>query len=178
MMQSAAPLMRGTVLLVDTRCTMLRRFGDSLQRAGCDVVQAASFEDAKHALAIHRPHLLVTNLRLGAFNGLHLLHLGRLVAPELETILITTPSDFVLKDEAENLGACVMVEPVHTNDLITTVGRLLGLAAPARLSPVLHDRRVSDRRRLHIAGFSPERRIADRRVAASNRAGASEKAVV
>jgi len=123
-MRTGSELSEAKILLVDTRCTALRRFGDSLQRAGYDVVEAASFDEAKRAL-VNRPTLLITNLRLGAFNGLHLLHLGRLAEPQLQAIILACVSESTFKDEADALGVLLMIEPVHTADLVMAAGRML-----------------------------------------------------
>ena len=127
----------GTILLVDTRPAVLRRYGDLLQRAGYDVVQAATFDDAKHALCAQRPQLVISHLRLAAFNGLHLVHLGHLAQPDLDAIIITGESDLAMRAEAERLGATVLVEPVHSAELLSAVARVIKQDVTAEwLTPV------------------------------------------
>lgn len=152
-----------TILYVDTRCGTLRRIGDSLTRAGYDVIEAASFEDAKHAIMSRPLALLVSHLRLAAFNGLHLVHLGRLVQPDLQAIVISTEADAVLQDEAHRIGATLIVEPVHTPTLVSAIARCIDPQATAESDAPRVERRERERRRQRIPDFSPDRRIADRR---------------
>ena len=150
-----------SILLVDTRSAVLRRLSEMLNRGGYDVVLAASFEDAKRALMFHQPWLIISNLRLAAFNGLHLVHLGRLADPDLRAIVIASGNDMLLQGEAEEMGATVMAEPLHSGELLSEVARLI---APAE---VFVERRKGERRQIIIAGYTPERRVADRRAAAA-----------
>jgi sigma-B regulation protein RsbU (phosphoserine phosphatase) len=113
-----------TILLVDTRYAALRRTAESLRRAGYDVIEAASFDDAKRVLAVRRPALLISHLRLAAFNGLHLVHLGRLAQPDLNAIIISSGADAALQVEAERVGASLLVEPVPTSALHSLIGRM------------------------------------------------------
>src|SRR5262245_57492946 len=114
-----------TILLVDTRYAILRRIGDALTRAGYHVIQAATFEDAKHALMSKPLALLVSHLRLAAFNGLHLVHLGRLLHPAIGAIIISSGADLVLQDEAHRIGATLLVEPLHTTTLLATIAQIM-----------------------------------------------------
>lgn len=158
-------MVTGSILLVDTRSAVLRRLSEMLNRAGYAVVLAASFEDAKRALTFHQPWVIISHLRLAAFNGLHLVHLGRLADPELRAIVVASGTDVLLQGEAEEMGATVMVEPLHSGELLSELARLI--AARERVEPFI-ERRRGDRRQIVIEGFAPERRVADRRVAASS----------
>ena len=155
---------RSSILLVDTRAANLRRLSDTLQRAGHRVIEAASFEDAKHALAVHEPDILISALRLAAFNGLHLIHLGRLSNPNLNAIILSTERDASLHDEVHFIGATLLIEPVHTLmllDLLAT--RRDGIGWGADVVTVSVERRQGERRQSPSAGHSPERRVSDRR---------------
>jgi len=123
---------REPVLLVDTRCATLRRLGDGLHRVGHTVIEADSFFAAKHSLATHHPAVIVTNVRLGAFNGLHLVHLARAVRPDLCAIVIDSTADALLQDEADRVGATYLIEPVHAPALIRIIATVLGRDAKAQ----------------------------------------------
>jgi DNA-binding NtrC family response regulator len=116
------------VLLVDTRSTNLRRLSDTLQRAGPIVIEATGFDEAKHALIIRRPDALISPLRLGAFNGLHLVHLGRIENPQLQAIILSSDRDFPLHDEIHATGATLLSEPVHLPTLLSLLSD--GLEGP------------------------------------------------
>ena len=60
------------VLLVDADPGSLRVGSAWLQAAGCDATVCSSFEDAWRILDADPPDLLIADVRLGAFNGIHL----------------------------------------------------------------------------------------------------------
>ncbi len=159
---------RSVILLVDTRVASLRRLSDTLQRAGHCVVEATSFDDAKHALMIHEPGVLISALRLAAFNGLHLVHLGRLSNPDLEAIILSTDRDVALHDEIHLVGATLLIEPLHVPTLLALLQhRLVTVAGPDSTVTVRVERRQGERRHPSSIGHTPERRIADRRASGS-----------
>src|SRR5437660_4742977 len=67
--------MRKRVLLADPAARQRARFRRAV-RGDAYVTLAASFEEARTVLFSGSWDLLVTNLRLGAYNGLHLVHLA------------------------------------------------------------------------------------------------------
>ena len=145
-----------TILLVDTRLAALRRTGELLRRVGHHVIETGSFQDAKCALAVESPQLVISSLRLGPFNGLHLVHLGRLADPGLAAIIISPTGDTVLQTEADRIGATLLVEPVPTASLLALIAKLMPSGSQT-------ERRAGDRRSVCNSGFAPERRVDDRR---------------
>jgi DNA-binding NtrC family response regulator len=123
---------------------------------GHDVIDAGSFDDAKRLLAARRPALIISSLRLAAFNGLHLVHLGRLAQPDLGAIILSAGADEVLRAEAERVGASLLVEPVPTATLLSHIAQMIETGS---------ERRQSDRRRVSLSGFAPDRRLGERRAA-------------
>jgi hypothetical protein len=61
------------------------------------------FQDARPRLLSRRPDLLITNLRLKAYNGLHLVHLA--AGTPTRCIVYSTSDDIVLAREAQAAGA-------------------------------------------------------------------------
>ena len=152
------------ILLVDTRSASLRRLSDTLHRAGHVVIEAASFDDAKHALADYRPGVLISALRLAAFNGLHLVHLGRLLNPDLNAIIVSTDRDVLLHDEVHLVGATLLIEPLHIPALLTLLGNRPEASGATPEGMPFIERRVRDRRQTPDRGHLPERRMSERRV--------------
>jgi DNA-binding NtrC family response regulator len=107
------------ILLVDTRTVPLRRLSETLQRAGHHVIPAASFDEAKRALAVYEPAVLISALRLAAFNGIHLVHLGRLANPRMPAIILSSERDATLHEEVHRVGATLLIEPVQTPMLLS-----------------------------------------------------------
>ena len=109
------------VLLVDDDLTVLRMMTGWLTFAGHEVVPCTTFESAKRALATETPDLLVTDVRLGAFNGLQLVVLAKVDHPEMRAIVLTGYDDPVLREEATATGASFLVKPIDAQRFLDSV---------------------------------------------------------
>src|SRR5580704_19674135 len=76
-----------------------------LSDAGYLTVAVRTFEDATRQLAVDCPDLLVTTVRLGAFNGLHLVLRCRGDYPYLPVIVTGEEEDPLLGAEVTRYGA-------------------------------------------------------------------------
>jgi DNA-binding NarL/FixJ family response regulator len=96
----------GVVLLVDPERAALVAFEEVL-RGG--VVACTDFVTARKRLLEDPPDLLVTNLRLEAYNGLHLVHLAATLALRTRCptrcIVYSDHEDALLMREARSAGA-------------------------------------------------------------------------
>jgi DNA-binding response OmpR family regulator len=102
----------------------------TLTSAGLDVTIADDFASARARLECRPPMVLVTEIRLGYQNGLHLAHIARWM--RRQTILVVTSRyrDPVLARDAETLGATFLQKPLTTGALLATLVRLpCGVAA-------------------------------------------------
>jgi len=81
-------------------------------------VPCSTFEDAKREIATLRPDIVVTDVRLGAFNGLQLALLARDVRKDVRIVVFSGFDDPVLKEEARRIGATYLVKPVSGNLLV------------------------------------------------------------
>jgi ActR/RegA family two-component response regulator len=91
------------VLVVDM---LVDRLLSAIQRAVGDVAEVepcAEFRRARARLLTKPPDFLVTNLRLEAYNGLHLVLLA--AGTGTRCIVYAANDDIVLAREAQNLGA-------------------------------------------------------------------------
>ena len=84
----------------------------TLRGGGYRVTSAGTFEQATNIIAITTPDALITELRLGAFNGLHLVIRSRARNPDTVAIIHTAFPDPVLEAEARRLGAEFLARPV------------------------------------------------------------------
>ena len=107
----------------------------TIASAGHDVVFAAGFEAAVRKLERFAPDLLVSELRLGGFNGLHLVIRSQSTHPNMRAILLDVMRDPVVAREAERHGAVYLSEPVMKSDLLGHVSRLLTENNPQRRWP-------------------------------------------
>ena len=118
---SHLPLSGRQAVLVDDDRAVLALFLRAFRAAGCDVVAFSDFLDAKDYLSHTTPDILVTDLRLGAFNGLQLLTLG-LKEAQATVIVLTGHDDPVLEREAVAADAVYLVKPITPEHLIAVVG--------------------------------------------------------
>jgi len=103
---------RHKILIVDDDPSLLEALERSFIEAGEDVVAHDSFEEARRTLQTTRFDALITDVRLGAFNGLQLAVIGRDTYPDIRLIVFSGFDDPVLRTEAEHVGATYMVKPV------------------------------------------------------------------
>lgn len=130
------------ILVVEDDNATRRGLVALLRNAGYDVVAVDSIPEAKKALASEHPDLLLTDVRLGAFNGLQLLATNPNPIP---AIVMTGFPDRVLEAEAQHLGAEFMLKPVEPTELMAMVERKLSEATKLE---VFHPARRWERKRL------------------------------
>ena len=139
----------------------------ALTYAGFTVTLTDNFDTAKKLLDDLRPLVLVTEMRLGAYNGIHLALRCR-TSPSRTTVVVTSRFvDPVLVREAEMMGATFVAKPCTADDLMAAVYRT-ALRQPApdgTLAPVRppFERRRAERRARTSRSAQPERRQSDRR---------------
>jgi CheY-like chemotaxis protein len=92
-----------TVLLVDTDSEECAAYAEALSEVTERVYTAPSFPLAKSALVETRPDVLVTQVRLSEFNGIHLALWGRGRLPSLRVVIVGQ-SDPNLETEARTSG--------------------------------------------------------------------------
>ena len=61
------------ILIVDDNASTREELAKLLVDAGFEALSAASVPDAMRVLATAQPHLLITEIRLDTYNGLHLI---------------------------------------------------------------------------------------------------------
>ncbi len=109
------------ILVVDDDQQVLRYLAEILQDAGYDTLTCSRYQDAKALLATTRPSLLLTDIRLGAFNGLQLAFFARDHQPGLPVVVLTGYEDPTLREEATRSGAAFLVKPVTRATLLDAV---------------------------------------------------------
>jgi PleD family two-component response regulator len=123
------------ILVVDPNAGYLSDAQRVLQLLG-DVEICSEFSVARTRLSNRPPDLLITNLRLQEYNGLHLVHLAK---PQTRCIVYSTHEDPVLAREAQEAGA-FYEQPMRLARALA--GYVHGALPPYdRRSPSLVDRR-------------------------------------
>jgi DNA-binding NtrC family response regulator len=116
---------RQTVLVVEADPDDLVQTVSLLRSAGYNTITAPSFEQGSAMLRTTHPDLIVTGLRLGAYNGLHLVLRGRMTQPEVPAIVTTRHPDPVLAQETEQMKAVYLLRPLDTQGFLSRVSQLL-----------------------------------------------------
>ena len=91
---------------------------------GFAVAVVTNFADAKNRVTTEPPDLLVTDVRLGPFNGLHLVSAAKSVKPALAVIVVGDAEDLALSGEAERAGATFLLAPPSAGDLSGAIRRM------------------------------------------------------
>jgi DNA-binding NtrC family response regulator len=90
--------------LVEPDARTVRALEAALQGVAA-TVSCADYRTARQRLSDTQPDLLVANLRLEAFNGLHLVYLARLVSPDTVCLVYQVHHDIGLARMVQAAGA-------------------------------------------------------------------------
>ncbi len=113
--------MRHTILLVDDDANVRIFLSAVLQRAGYVVAATGGVQDGKILLEQLAPDLLITDVRLGHFNGLQLLAMKPQAMP---AIVMTGFPDPVIEAQARAFGASFVLKPIQPDVLVALVREL------------------------------------------------------
>ena len=117
-LENASTPAAGVVLIVDDDRDLLYLLTEAFQSSGYQVVGASDFASARVSLRTHRLTALLTDVRLGEYNGIQLALLARELHPDIRVVVFSGFDDPVLRDEAQRLGAPFVVKPVAAETLV------------------------------------------------------------
>jgi DNA-binding response OmpR family regulator len=106
-----------------------------LKDSGHEVVFAPGFEPAIRRLDQIAPDLLITDVRLGGFNGLHLVIRSQTTRPKMRSILLDRVHDPVVARDAQRYGAIYLGGPVSITVISEHISKLLNESGPQRRWP-------------------------------------------
>src|SRR5580692_3482713 len=135
-----APTLKPRVLIVDDDAGVRRMLEGRLQ-TGYLVTSVDNAEEALDACVLSRPHLVITELRMGEMDGLGLLKELKSRWPDITVIILTahgTIPDAVKATQAGAFG--FLVKPVERDELLGQVQRAI---AASNFSPHAGDWRAS-----------------------------------
>jgi two-component system, NtrC family, response regulator GlrR len=119
------------ILVVDDDTDILRLLTMRLQTAGYEVQSATSAEQALALAATNKPHLVVTDLRMGGMNGLALFDTLHQDNPGLPVIILTAHGSIPDAVEATQRGVFgFLTKPFDSKDLLKQVADALRIAQP------------------------------------------------
>ena len=123
------------ILVVTTNPATSYAVVNLLKTHGYGVTSADGFHAASEALNALVPEFLISDLRLGAFNGLHLAIRHRQDHPGMQTIVLDCVHDAAIEREALRLGALYLVEPIDASELLKKISDRLAHDGPLRRWP-------------------------------------------
>jgi DNA-binding response OmpR family regulator len=123
------------LLVVDDDENALSGIAELLRAVGHDVTASSSYEDAKSQLTTGTYDLLVTDVRLRSFNGLHLVMKVRSESPDMAVIIMTGYDDAFMQLEAQRYRAEFIHKPVKPSELIELVAKSLNSVRRQRRWP-------------------------------------------
>lgn len=106
------------ILIVDDDTGLLDAMQRSLRDSVKTVVACDSFEKARQVLKDQSFDALITDVRLGAFNGLQLAVMARDMHPNMRLVVFSGFDDPVLRADAEQIGAIYLVKPVASSEIL------------------------------------------------------------
>jgi DNA-binding response OmpR family regulator len=106
-----------------------------LREAGHNVTGATTYDAAKRLLAVGPYDLLITDVRLRAFNGLHIVMRSRVDYPEMAVIIISGYDEPLMEIEAARYHATFVAKPIQPGPFLKTVGETLAAVRRQRRWP-------------------------------------------
>jgi DNA-binding response OmpR family regulator len=136
----------------------------ALIAAGFGVRTADNYHDARSLLAVSRPLILMTEVRLGAYNGLQLALRARAATPKIPVLVMSGMPEPVLQRDAESTGATFAVKPLTRSELIAAVVRTVVRPPMIATEPIRAPfERRQGQRRAATREVQIERRVVERR---------------
>ena len=113
------------ILVLDDDEHALAGIVELLRDADHHVTAAATYDTAKRLLAVSAYDLLITDVRLRGFNGLHLVMQSRVDYPDMAVVIITGFEDPMLELEAGRYNAKLIKKPIKTAQFLAVVSERL-----------------------------------------------------
>jgi len=132
--------MQGKLLIVEPESEQALAMRDALLADGHSVQVVHTFQSAVQALAGGGVAVMVTAVRLAAFNGLHLIIRSRALYPHVRCIVVGLPADRC--SDIDRLGVPFLQKPVDGGTIASIVSQEIDQAAamPQRRWPRKHVR--------------------------------------
>jgi DNA-binding NtrC family response regulator len=123
------------ILVLDDDEHALGGIVELLRDAGHHVTGAATYDSAKRLLGASTFDLLISDVRLRSFNGLHLVMQTRADHPDMAVVIITGYEDPMIDLEAHRYRAEVVKKPIRPAAFLATVATALGSVRRQRRWP-------------------------------------------
>jgi DNA-binding response OmpR family regulator len=118
--------MSARVLVVDDEEDVLHTLMRFLAVGGYQSIGTTDFNEAKQIIEAERPDALITDVRLGAYNGLQLALHMRAAHPHAGIIVLSAWDDPLLRQEAVSVGAQYHMKPIRRDRLMHALREVIG----------------------------------------------------
>ena len=108
---------KGKILILEDDARVANAYAEALREDGNEVTVCTGFEEARDYMKKECPHALLTDIRVGQYNGLQLALLFRACCPDGRVVVVTGYDDAVLRNEVGALNADFLVKPVSLAQL-------------------------------------------------------------
>lgn len=126
--------MNPTILIVDDEIRYRELYAQVLKKAGFDIREAGSAEDALQSIRTAPPAMVVSDVRMPGLSGIELLRQTR-TSHEIPFLLVTAYADVRGAVDALKLGAVdYLAKPVDLDELVSAVRDSLGVPAARQSS--------------------------------------------
>jgi DNA-binding response OmpR family regulator len=109
------------VLIVDDDRHILAIVRQWLSDAGYAVVACDRFEDARRSLTTTPPDVLITDVRLGLFDGVQLVMLAKEQRVDTRAIVMSGFDHPALRMEAAQYGASCLIKPFGRDEALAAI---------------------------------------------------------
>lgn len=113
------------ILVLDDDEHALAGIVELLRDGDYHVTAAATYDAAKRLLGVGSYDLLITDVRLRGFNGLHLVMQSRLDYPDMAVMIITGYDDPMMELEAGRYNAKLFKKPIKPAEFLGAISQCL-----------------------------------------------------
>ena len=107
----------GKILILEDDPFIADMYARILRDDGNDVTVCTRFEDAREHLRHDHPDAVLTDVRVGEYNGLQLALLFRRYSPEGRVVVVTGYDDVVIRKEVDDLQGEFLLKPIRIAQL-------------------------------------------------------------
>ena len=111
------------ILIVDDNRATREQLAQQLTGEGYETLTASDVPTTMRILAANTPDLLITDIRLDGYSGLHIIAMAPTPVP---AIVLTSFADPVIEADARRFGAEYLVRPVAPAKLLAIITGMLG----------------------------------------------------
>lgn len=118
------------ILILDDEPSIAALYAVALEDAGHEVVVCTGYEEARAYVKQDLPRGLLTDVRVGEYNGLQLAIFFRSLSPTGALMVVSGHDDVVIRNEVAQIGATFLLKPVEIDKLTQFFESTDGAAAP------------------------------------------------